>query len=140
MTWRYRNDVDQWTKAGLRRRSHHAALDELGSQGLLVTTADGGMHIAATVGARHMHVSSDAVFSGLAGRYDETSPPEPTTPYGAAKAAAATASTKPACLRARTGLPGPLEVRLNCTMTQPRLTTRLRGAREFLVLPVRRPW
>jgi dTDP-4-dehydrorhamnose reductase len=31
------------------------------------------------------------VFSGSAGRYDETSPPEPTTPYGAAKAAAETA-------------------------------------------------
>ena len=43
--------------------------------------------------ARLVHVSSDAVFSGSAGRYDETSPPEPTTPYGAAKAATVIART-----------------------------------------------
>jgi dTDP-4-dehydrorhamnose reductase len=35
-------------------------------------------------------------------------------------------------LRAATSLPGPLEVRLDSTKTQARLTTRLRGAREFL--------
>ncbi|GGO79107.1 SDR family oxidoreductase [Nonomuraea cavernae] len=34
--------------------------------------------------------------------------------------------------RADTGLPGPLDVRLECAMTQRRLRTRLRGAREFL--------
>jgi dTDP-4-dehydrorhamnose reductase len=174
-----------------------------------------------------VHVSSDAVFSGLAGRYDETSAPDPTTPYGAAKAAAETAvkglepaaviartsliigngdsshetfvrslasgtttgvlftddvrcpvhvtDLAPALLeladsphagihhvagadavsrhelglliarrdgldaaglqpgrRARIGPPGPLDVRLDCTLTQSRLTTRLRGAREFL--------
>lgn len=192
------------------------------------TTADGGMHVAAAaaaVGARLVHVSSDAVFSGLAERYDETAPPDPTTPYGAAKAAAETAvkgldaaavivrtsliiggstheafvhslasgavtgalftddvrcpvhvtdlaaavwelagsphrgihhvagadavsrhelgvliarrdgldeTLLPRGLRARTGPPGPLVVRLSCTLTQARLTTRLRGAREFL--------
>jgi dTDP-4-dehydrorhamnose reductase len=74
-----------------------------------VTTADGGMHVAAAaaaVGARLVHVSSDAVFSGLAGCYDETSPPDPTTPYGAAKAAAETAikGLDPAAVIARTSL------------------------------------
>lgn len=194
------------------------------------TTADGAMHVAAAsaaVGARLVHVSSDAVFSGRAQRYDETCPPDPITPYGAAKAAAETAikgldptaviartsliigdgdsthetyvhslasgatagvlftddvrcpvhvndlasallelaasphcgfhhvagaeavsrhelgvliarrdgldeTTLPTGLRARTGPPGPLDVRLDCTMTQSRLTTRLRGAHEFL--------
>jgi dTDP-4-dehydrorhamnose reductase len=48
------------------------------------------MHVAlaaAVVGARLVHVSSDAVFSGTTVRYDETHVPDPTTPYGAAKAA-----------------------------------------------------
>lgn len=198
-----------------------------------VTTADGAMHVAAAaaaVRARLVHVSSDAVFSGLAGSYDETSPPDPTTPYGAAKAAAETAvkglapdavvvrtsliigdgdspheafvhslacgattgvlftddvrcpvhvtdlvsallelagsghsgihhvagpdalsrhqlgvlvarrdgldeAGLPTGLRARTGPPGPLDVRLDCATTRARLTTRLRGAREFLATP-----
>jgi dTDP-4-dehydrorhamnose reductase len=58
------------------------------------TTADGGMHVAlaaAAAGARLVHVSSDAVFSGTAPGYDETCPPDPVSPYGAAKAAAETA-------------------------------------------------
>lgn len=194
------------------------------------TTADGAMHVAAAaaaVGARLVHVSSDAVFSGLAQRYDEICLPDPITPYGAAKAAAETAikgldpaaiiartsliigggnsthekhvhalvagattdvlfadvvrcpihvadlasallelaaspyagihhvagpdavtrhelgvliarrdgldeASLPTGLRARTGLPSALDVRLDCAMTQSRLTTRLRGAHEFL--------
>jgi dTDP-4-dehydrorhamnose reductase len=179
------------------------------------TTADGAMHVAAAAaaaGARLVHVSSDAVFSGRSGRYDETAPPVPGTPYGAAKAAAETAvrgldpraviartslivgerparpqtvyftddircpvhvgdlasgllelaasshrgvhhlagadaisryelavllagrdaaSIRPG-LRARSGLPGAPDVRLDCAMSQARLATRLRGAREFL--------
>jgi len=174
-----------------------------------------------------VHVASDAVFSGTAASYDESSLPDPTTPYGAAKAAAETAvkgvapaavtartslsigdgdsaheryvhalaagavtgalftddmqcpvpatdlaaallelaaapyegvhhvagadavsrhelgvliarrdgldeAALPAGLRASTSLPGPIDVRLNCAKTQARLTTRLRGAREFL--------
>ena len=53
-----------------------------------------------------MHVSSDAVFSGHAERYDETCPPDPTAPYGAAKAAAETAvrGLDPAAVIARTSL------------------------------------
>jgi dTDP-4-dehydrorhamnose reductase len=194
------------------------------------TTAEGGMHIAlaaAAEGARLVHVSSDAVFSGAATGYDETHVPDPTTPYGAAKAAAETAvkgitptaviartsliigngesqherhvralaagavtgvlftdvvrcpvhmtdlaaallelaaspysgihhvagsdaisryelgvliarrdgldqNALPAGLRAGTGPPGPLDVRLDSTGTQARLNTRIRGAREFL--------
>ena len=194
------------------------------------TTADGAMHVAAAAAAVHarlVHVSSDAVFSGRATRYDETCPPDPITPYGAAKAAAETAvkgldpaaviartsliigngesaheayvhaltsgattgvlftddvrcpvhvtdlasallelagsryrgihhfagadavtryelgvliarrdgldeTALPAGLRARTGPPGALDVRLDCALTRSRLTTRLRGAREFL--------
>jgi dTDP-4-dehydrorhamnose reductase len=34
--------------------------------------------------------------------------------------------------RAAAGFPGPADVRLDCTRTQERLTTRFRGAREFL--------
>ncbi|SNS77867.1 dTDP-4-dehydrorhamnose reductase [Asanoa hainanensis] len=197
------------------------------------TTADGGTHVAlaaAATGARLVHVSSDAVFSGAAGRYDETAVPDPITPYGAAKAAAETAvkaitpaaviartsliigrgdsqherqvhalaggapgalftddlrcpvdvgdlaaallelassphagvhhvagagavsrhelgvliarrdgldeSALPRALRAGSGLPGPADVRLDNTKTQALLTTRLRGAREFLASPL----
>jgi dTDP-4-dehydrorhamnose reductase len=193
-------------------------------------TADGGTHIAlaaAAAGARLVHVSSNAVFSGGAARYTETDLPDPTTPYGAAKAAAETAvkgimptaviartsliigagnsphekyvhalasgtvsgvlftddvrcpvhvvdlaaallelaasasagihhvagadalsrhelgtliarrdgvdpTALPTALRADSGLPGPIDVRLDSTRTQARLTTRVRGAREFL--------
>lgn len=73
------------------------------------TTADGGMHVAlaaAATGARLVHVSSDAVFSGTAASYDETHQPDPTTPYGAAKAAAETAikGITPSAIIARTSL------------------------------------
>ncbi|MGW0803862.1 SDR family oxidoreductase [Nonomuraea sp. NPDC002799] len=194
------------------------------------TTADGAAHVALALsraGGRLVHVSSDAVFSGAAPRYDETCAPDPITPYGAAKASAETAvramvpgaavvrtslilghgdspherrvralatgadqgvlftddvrcpihvgdlaaallelavsghpgvwhvagadavtryelgvliarrdgldaDRLPAGRRADTGLAGPLDVRLDCTATQRRLRTRLRGAREFL--------
>lgn len=203
------------------------------------TTAEGGMHVAAAAGeARLVHVSSDAIFSGAADRYDETATPDPITPYGAAKAAAEVAvrgpvadaaivrtsliigpgksptardaggsageslierfvrdlatgvregvlftddircpvhvsdlaaailelthvpgvhhvagpdaisrhelgvliarrdgldeHALPTALRAASGLPGALAVRLDCAVTQSRLTTRLRGARDFL--------
>ncbi|WP_432973182.1 sugar nucleotide-binding protein [Dactylosporangium sp. CA-233914] len=194
------------------------------------TTADGATHVAAAVadvGARLVHVSSDAVFGGRAEPYDERCSPDPATPYGAAKAAAETAvkglvpavviartslivgggdsvherrvhdlvsgavdgalftddvrcpvhvtdlaaallelATSPfsgihhvagpdalsrhelgvliarrdgldptrlrAARRAEAGPPGPLVVKLDCAMTRTRLSTRLRGAREFL--------
>jgi dTDP-4-dehydrorhamnose reductase len=74
-----------------------------------VTTADGGMHVAAAsvaAGARLVHVSSDAVFSARSGSYDERAAPAPATPYGAAKAAAETAvrGLDPAAVVARTSL------------------------------------
>lgn len=43
------------------------------------------------MGARLVHVSSDAVFSGRTGEYDEAAQPDPVYQYGAAKAAAETA-------------------------------------------------
>lgn len=71
------------------------------------TTADGAAHVAlAEAGARLVHVSSDVVFSGTTGRYDETQRPDPISPYGAAKAAAETAiaAIAPAAVVARTSL------------------------------------
>jgi dTDP-4-dehydrorhamnose reductase len=41
----------------------------------------------------------------------------------------------PAGPRAAAGGPGPSDVRLDCAKTQARLTTRLRGARDFLAPP-----
>lgn len=56
-------------------------------------TAQGAAHVALAA-ARHdtrlVLVSSDVVFSGADGRYTESAPPDPITPYGAAKAAAET--------------------------------------------------
>lgn len=73
------------------------------------TTADGAAHVAvaaAGAGARLVHVSSDAVFSGAAVYYDETCDPDPINPYGAAKAAAETAikAVAPRAVIARTSL------------------------------------
>jgi dTDP-4-dehydrorhamnose reductase len=232
-------DVD-WRNLDIRHRDDVAALVLAARPDVIInaayrqsdwaTTAEGGMHVAlaaAAVRARLVHVSSDAVFSGTTARYDETHVPDPTTPYGAAKAAAETAikgiaptavvartsliighggsqherhvhalaagaltgvlftddvrcpvhvtdlacallelaaspysgihhvagkdaisryelgvliarrdgldpATLPIGLRAGTGLPGPIDVRLDSTNTQARLHTRLRGAREFL--------
>ncbi|MET8575238.1 sugar nucleotide-binding protein [Streptomyces sp. NPDC005012] len=72
-------------------------------------TADGAVHVAlaaARQGCRLVHVSSDAVFSGARGRYDETCLPDPVSPYGAAKAAAETAVRLllPGAVVARTSL------------------------------------
>lgn len=73
------------------------------------TTADGAAHVAvaaAAAGARLVHVSSDAVFSGAAVHYAESAVPDPASPYGAAKAAAETAvaAVCPAAVIARTSL------------------------------------
>ncbi|MGW3104653.1 SDR family oxidoreductase [Streptomyces sp. NPDC001100] len=72
-------------------------------------TADGSVRVAmaaARHGRRLIHVSSDAVFSGSRVSYDESCPPDPVTPYGAAKAAAETAVRllTPAAAVARTSL------------------------------------
>lgn len=73
------------------------------------TNATGAANIAGAArasGARLVHVSSDAIFNGASGLYDETAPPEPITPYGAAKAAAETAvaALDPAAWIVRTSL------------------------------------
>ncbi|WP_212817114.1 sugar nucleotide-binding protein [Polymorphospora rubra] len=56
-------------------------------------TADGAAHVAlaaASVGARLVHVSSDAVHGGRTEPYADDEPPSPIFAYGAAKAAAET--------------------------------------------------
>jgi dTDP-4-dehydrorhamnose reductase len=56
--------------------------------------ADGSAHVASAarrVGARLVHVSTDAVFGGDRGPYDENALPAPVNLYGSAKAAAETA-------------------------------------------------
>lgn len=58
------------------------------------TTAVGPANLARACerhGARLVHISSDAVFSGREPSYDESSVPDPVSRYGAAKAAAETA-------------------------------------------------
>jgi dTDP-4-dehydrorhamnose reductase len=71
------------------------------------TTADGAANIAlAARGCRLVFVSSDAVFGGREGPYDEDESPCPVTPYGAAKAAAETAvrAIDPSAVIARTSI------------------------------------
>jgi dTDP-4-dehydrorhamnose reductase len=109
----------EWRMLDIRRRDDVTALAARARPDAIInaaylqsdweTTADGGMHVAlaaAAAGARLVHVSSDAVFSGGAASYDETRQPDPVTPYGAAKAAAETAvkGIAPAAAIARTSL------------------------------------
>ncbi|MER6946112.1 sugar nucleotide-binding protein [Nonomuraea sp. NPDC000554] len=230
----------EWLPLDVRRREDVDALigafrpevviDAAYRQTDWTTTAIGAVNVALAVskaGGRLVHVSSDAVFSGAAIRYDETCVPDPISPYGAAKAAAETAVNAivptaviartsliigdgdsshealvhslatgrstgvlftddvrcpvhvvdlaaallelaaseyrgvhhiagadavsryelglliarrdgldadhlPSGRRADTRLPGPMDVRLDCAMTQRRLQVKLRGARQFL--------
>ncbi|HEX5741484.1 MAG TPA: sugar nucleotide-binding protein [Pilimelia sp.] len=109
----------RWQRLDVRCREQVAALVEEVRPAVVVNaayrkddwaaTADGGMHVAAAAvaaGARLVHVSSDAVFSGADVNYDETRNPDPTTVYGAAKAAAETAvrGLDPGAVIARTSL------------------------------------
>jgi dTDP-4-dehydrorhamnose reductase len=111
-------DAD-WRRLDIRHRDEVTALARQARPDAVInaayrqsdwaTTADGGAHVAAAAvaaGARLVHVSSDVVFSGAAPSYDESSPPDPVTPYGAAKAAAETAvrGIAPAAVIARTSL------------------------------------
>ena len=109
----------EWRQLDVRRRDEVRKLAQQVRPDVVVnaayrqsdweTTADGGLHVAlaaAAAGARLVHVSSDAVFSGTAPSYDETCQPDPVTPYGAAKAAAETAvkGIAPDAVIARTSL------------------------------------
>ncbi|KIH96915.1 dTDP-4-dehydrorhamnose reductase [Streptomonospora alba] len=112
-------DGAQWLPLDVRDRRHvgetvdavqpDVVINAAYRQDDWTTTADGAAHAAlaaAQAGTRLVHVSSDAVFSGNAARYDETAAPDPTTPYGAAKAAAETAvkAITPHAVIARTSL------------------------------------
>ena len=73
------------------------------------TTAEGATFVACAtreVGARLIHVSSDAVFDGANNPYTEAARPNPRTLYGAAKAAAemAVRAIAPEAAIVRTGL------------------------------------
>jgi dTDP-4-dehydrorhamnose reductase len=108
-----------WCRLDVRRRDDVAALVGAVRPDVVVnaayrqsdwaTTADGGANVgfaAAAAGARLVHVSSDAVFSGAAVAYDESCLPDPATAYGAAKAAAETAvkAMTPTAVIVRTSL------------------------------------
>ncbi|WP_127503167.1 SDR family oxidoreductase [Actinoplanes solisilvae] len=72
-------------------------------------TADGAAIVAAeaaAVGARLVHVSSDALHAGRPSPYTEDDPPTPVSLYGAAKAAAETAvaAVDPSAVIVRTSL------------------------------------
>lgn len=108
-----------WSPLDLRSREQvhtlihtlrpHTVINAAYQQSDWATTAQGPAHLAlatTATGARLVHVSSDAVFSGHAPSYDETAHPDPITPYGAAKAAAETAiaALDPTAAIARTSL------------------------------------
>ncbi|GIJ30100.1 dTDP-4-dehydrorhamnose reductase [Micromonospora qiuiae] len=72
-------------------------------------TADGAGNVAfaaAEVGARLVHISSDALHAGRPEPYADDDPPSPIFPYGAAKAAAETAvrAIDPGAVLVRTSL------------------------------------
>jgi dTDP-4-dehydrorhamnose reductase len=72
-------------------------------------TADGAAHVAyaaAEVGARLVHLSSDALHAGRPEPYGDDEAPSPIFPYGAAKAAAETAvrAIDPGAVLVRTSL------------------------------------
>jgi dTDP-4-dehydrorhamnose reductase len=94
----------RWRRLDLRQRADvDAAASDVGPDVIVNTayqrgewqsTADGPAYVAlatARIGARLVHMSSDAVLSGAQSSYDESAVPDPVNSYGAAKAAAETA-------------------------------------------------
>lgn len=92
-----------WYPLDLRDAGRLNALLSEVSPRLVINASSGGADWAVTAqspirlamaaaerGVRLVHVSSDAVFSGAQVHYDESSLPDPVSPYGAAKAAAET--------------------------------------------------
>jgi dTDP-4-dehydrorhamnose reductase len=109
----------RWERLDIRDRVAVAALVDVVRPSTVVNcaydyskwtvNADGAAHVAAEsarVGARLVHVSSDALHSGRHEPYLDDDPPSPVTAYGAAKAAAETAVrlVDPAAVIARTSL------------------------------------
>jgi dTDP-4-dehydrorhamnose reductase len=86
---------DQFALHALFQRVRPAAvINSAHLRGSWAAMADGAANVAAAaaaVGARLVHVSSDAVHGGRPQWYRETDEPSPVTPYGAAKAAGETA-------------------------------------------------
>lgn len=71
----------------------HTAIHMRGPR-VWAVNADGAAAVATAVrllGARLIHMSSDAIFDGLSAPYDERADPSPVNLYGASKAAAETA-------------------------------------------------
>ena len=108
---RYRLDVrDRDAVAALVRRLRpDAVVHTAYAQDDWVSTAAGAAHVALAareVGARLVHVSSDAIFAGRPEPYTEVDVPAPVYPYGAAKAAAEVAvrAIDPAAAIVRTAL------------------------------------
>ncbi|MFI6406253.1 SDR family oxidoreductase [Streptomyces sp. NPDC050548] len=110
VSW-HRLDLRTNTRLGdlLAELEPDAIINATSGQSDWAVTADGSVRVAmaaARHGCRLVHVSSDAVFSGSRVSYDESCPPDPVSPYGAAKAAAETAVRllTPAAAVARTSL------------------------------------
>ena len=70
---------------------HTAALNPMQATDFDAVNVDGTRHVAraaAGIGARLIHISTDALFDGQKGNYTEDDPPSPITPYGRSKALA----------------------------------------------------
>ncbi|MEU9090476.1 sugar nucleotide-binding protein [Streptomyces sp. NPDC048428] len=108
-----------WCPLDLRDGSLDAVMAEVNPRVIInassrhadwAVTAEGPLQlakVAARRGARLVHTSTDAVFSGVGrAHYDESCLPDPVTPYGAAKAAAETGvlALHPKAVVARTSL------------------------------------
>jgi dTDP-4-dehydrorhamnose reductase len=93
--WLRRDVGDRQAVMDVVRQIHptavvHTAFRQYGET-MWATTAEGAAFVARAtqdVGARLIHVSSDAIFDGTSNPYTETARPSPRTLYGAAKAAA----------------------------------------------------
>jgi dTDP-4-dehydrorhamnose reductase len=87
----------------------HTAADMRSPEAMEAVIVDGTRRVAmscAAIGARLVHLSTDALFDGERAPYTESDPPSPITPYGRAKAAAeeAVAELYPEAAVVRTSL------------------------------------
>ncbi|MFY1649975.1 sugar nucleotide-binding protein [Solwaraspora sp. WMMB762] len=93
------------------------------------STADGGAHVALAAALRELAGSPYPGIHHVAG-------PDAISRHRLGVLIARRDGLDPTALptgrRAASGVPGPAELRLDCARTRARLTTRLRGAHEFL--------